>query len=153
VVPDNLFGDWKVFVVVDDVSINSEVNNWVVLVVTWILLWVLVLVAAGGGADWVGLNIKLKVLGEVNSTNELTGRIIGILSIMIKSIELVEIFGHIGFHSLLFKRFIETITTGLNESLFILKIICCRDSIRITIISIILFKSASISLVQEAQHC
>jgi len=92
VMTNNLLSDWKVLIVLNNILIFfTPVGNCVVLVVTCILLWVLVLTASGRGANWIRLNIKLKVLGKVNATNELTGSwIISFLSIMIKSIELVE---------------------------------------------------------------
>jgi len=47
VVTDDLFSDWKVLVVGNDIGIFTKINNWVIFVVTIILLWVLVLVASG----------------------------------------------------------------------------------------------------------
>ena len=47
VVTDDLFSDWKVLVVGNDICIFTKINNWVIFVVTIILLWVLVLVASG----------------------------------------------------------------------------------------------------------
>jgi len=60
VMSDNLFGDWKVLVVLDDIGVLiTPVGNWVVHVVTWVLLWVLVLTASSRGADWITGSISL----------------------------------------------------------------------------------------------
>merc|ERR1719230_1732710 len=48
-------------VVVDHIFISTEVGDKVVDVVTSLLLLVLVLIAASGGADWVGLDISIKL--------------------------------------------------------------------------------------------
>jgi len=45
VMTNDFLSDWEIFIVVNDISINTKIYNWVVLVVTWILLWVFVLVA------------------------------------------------------------------------------------------------------------
>jgi len=60
VVTNDLLGDWEVFVVLDDVGVLiTPVGNWVVHVVTWVLLWVLVLTASSRGADWITGSISL----------------------------------------------------------------------------------------------
>ena len=53
------FSELKRSVIVDDISVNTEVWNWVVDLVTERLLLVLVLSATGGRADWVRVNIDI----------------------------------------------------------------------------------------------
>ena len=149
VVADNFLGDWEILVVLLDILvICTPVGNWVVHVVAWILLWVLVLVATGRGANRIRLSIKLEVLDEVDATNLLAGSWIVDLTVdVIESIELIE---YSFLLKLAFKRFI-IIVMSLNESRFILEMVSWRDGIWITIKSIILLKSECISLIQEAQ--
>jgi hypothetical protein len=62
-VSDDLLGFSEVLEGVLDSSVHTEAWNWVVL---WPVsgggVWVLVLVASGGGADWVGLELHKVVL-------------------------------------------------------------------------------------------
>ena len=50
---EHTFGDGEVLVSTDDVFIDTKINNWVIFIITWILLLVLILVATTGVADWV----------------------------------------------------------------------------------------------------
>jgi len=50
---EHTFGNGEVLVGTNDISIDTKINNWVVLVITWVLLLVLILVAAAGVTDWV----------------------------------------------------------------------------------------------------
>ena len=50
---DDTFGNGEIFVSTNDVFVNTKINNWIVLIIAWILLLVLVLVASAGVADWV----------------------------------------------------------------------------------------------------
>ena len=52
-------GKFKRSVIVDNVSVNTKVWHWVVDLVSQWLLFVLVLGAASGGANWIGLNVGL----------------------------------------------------------------------------------------------
>jgi hypothetical protein len=54
-------GKLKRGVVIDDVSVNTEVWHWVVDLVTEWLLFVLVLGAASRGADWIRFNIGIEL--------------------------------------------------------------------------------------------
>lgn len=72
VMANNLFGDWKIFVVLSDVLIVvTPVSNWIINVIASILLWVLVLITSGRGANWVGFLIGLNkpvILWEIPGT-------------------------------------------------------------------------------------
>jgi len=43
---NNTFGNGEIFMSTNDVFVNTKINNWIVLVITWILLLVLILVAS-----------------------------------------------------------------------------------------------------------
>jgi len=59
------FGNFEISEVINDVSVNTEVWNSVVdLVSEWLLL-VLVLSAASGRADWIGLGLLISLNLEV----------------------------------------------------------------------------------------
>merc|ERR1711934_466610 len=48
-------------VVVDHILVSTEVGDKVVDVISSLLLLVLVLIAASGRADWVGLDIRIEL--------------------------------------------------------------------------------------------
>ena len=70
VMANNLFSNWEVLVVSSDVLIVfTPVGNWIINIIASILLWVLVLVASGRRANWVGFQLNKPVfLWEIPGT-------------------------------------------------------------------------------------
>lgn len=73
---NNLFSDVEVREMIRNISVLSKIDNWVVNIIATILLWVLILVTSGGGADWIRisanisikLNLSIVVAGVVSGT-------------------------------------------------------------------------------------
>lgn len=65
VVSERVLGNLERVVVIEDIVVDAEVGNEVVDVVTAWLLLVLVLVAAGGRADWIGLSMQISLRLDV----------------------------------------------------------------------------------------
>jgi hypothetical protein len=58
-VSNNTLGFLEGVEVILDIMVNTEISDWVINWIWVLLLWVLVLVASSGRADWVGLGLKL----------------------------------------------------------------------------------------------
>jgi len=76
---DDTLSNGKILVRSNDVSIDTKVNNWVILVITWVLLLVLVLVASAGVADWVRFKMNIS---SVLKSYCLTEGLLGVVLIM-----------------------------------------------------------------------
>jgi len=71
--------DLEVLVVGNDISVNTKIRNWVVDVVSTVLLFVLVLGASGGVANWIRFQVDIS--GRLHS-NFFTERGLSVLLIM-----------------------------------------------------------------------
>jgi len=79
---DDTFGNSEVLVSTDDVFIDTKINDWIILVITWILLLVLILVASRRVADWIRSNRNIgfklnisKLFPVLHFTHCLLGRL------------------------------------------------------------------------------